>query len=98
MIISIFRYDVMLSCWVMEGVKRPRFSDLVIRISSLLERYAGYLELSSSTTYTNMATMSPTPLPADPQIEMAVLEPEVEEKEDISDDMQGSSFPSTGSQ
>ena len=91
----------MLSCWEMEGVKRPKFSDLVIRVSSLLERYAGYLELSFSITYTNMATMSPTPSTADPEIqltEMAVLEPEMEEKEDISDDMQGSSSPSTGSQ
>ena len=85
----------------MEGVERPKFSDLVMTVSSLLERYAGYLELSSSTTYTNMATVSPTPSPADPEIElteMAVLEPEMEEKEDISDDMQGSSSPSTGSQ
>ena len=85
----------------MEGVKRPKFSDLVMTVSSLLERYAGYLELSSSTTYTNMATVSPTPSPADPEIElseMTVLEPEMEEKEDISNDMQGSSSPSTGSQ
>ena len=85
----------------MEGVKRPKFSDLVMTVSSLLERYAGYLELSSSTTYTNMATISPTPSPADPEMEvteMEILEPEVEEKEDISDDMQGSSSPSTGSQ
>ena len=85
----------------MEGVKRPKFSDLVMTVSSLLERYAGYLELSSSTTYTNMATMSPTPSTAGPEIElseMTVLEPEMEEKEDISDDMLGSSSPSTGSQ
>ena len=88
----------MLSCWEKEADERPKFSNLVMTVSSLLERSASYLELSFCTTFKNMDTISPTPFIAHPEIEMAVLEPEVEEKEDISDDMQGSSSPFTGSQ
>ena len=70
----------------MEAGKRPKFSDLVIIVSDLLERDAGYLELSPLATY-KMATMSSLP-PAPPEMElreMAVLQPEVEGKEDIND-------------
>ena len=39
----------MLLCWSIDASERPKFSDLVTTISGLLERDAGYLELSHKT-------------------------------------------------
>ena len=36
----------MLSCWSIDAAERPRFSDLFTTLSGLLERDAGYLQLS----------------------------------------------------
>ena len=36
----------MMSCWNEDGHKRPRFSEMVITFSGLLETDAGYLQLS----------------------------------------------------
>ena len=41
----------MVSCWCVDSHKRPRFSDLVTKFSDLLERDAGYLELSRSLSW-----------------------------------------------
>ena len=38
----------MTSCWNVDSHERPRFRNLVGRFSNLLERDAGYLELSRS--------------------------------------------------
>ena len=93
------RYSVMLSCWEIEAGQRPPFSDLVVTMNDLLERDAGYLELSFSPTC-QMATIYPPPSTAHPEIElteMTVFEPEAE-KEDVSGNMEASDFPSTGCQ
>ena len=44
-----YRYEIMLSCWNIEGSDRPRFSSLVNTLGTLLERDSGYLQLSSET-------------------------------------------------
>ena len=69
---------MMLSCWVMKASERPKFSDLVITVSDLLERDAGYLELSVSGT-SKAATLSPLPSivhPVPGLTELAVVEKE----------------------
>ena len=75
----------MVCCWKLESGERPKFSDLVVTVNDLLERDAGYMELSRFPTLTVATTTSPPPSPADhPQIElteMAVSEPDVAEKE-----------------
>ena len=63
---------MMLSCWEMKAGERPKFSDLVITVSDLLERDAGYLELSISGT-SKAATLSPPPSIVDPQTELTEL-------------------------
>ena len=64
------RYSVMLSCWMPEGSKRPKFSNLVMIVNDLLEKDAGYLELSLCPT----KTASPPHSPASPaEIEMTEL-------------------------
>ena len=40
----------MLLCWSIDAAERPKFSGLVTTLSVLLERDAGYLELSSNNT------------------------------------------------
>ena len=37
----------MLQCWEPEAVQRPSFSDLVESISTLLESFAGYMDIST---------------------------------------------------
>ena len=60
----------MLSCWELEAKERPKFSDLVVTVNNLLERDAGYLELSVSPTTTMRATLEPVLLsPSSRQIE-----------------------------
>ena len=46
----------MLSCWELEAKERPKFSDLVVTVNNLLERDAGYLELSVSPATTMKTT------------------------------------------
>jgi hypothetical protein len=46
------RYDVMVSCWKLEAGERPKFSDSVVTVNDLLEKDAGYLELSRFPTLT----------------------------------------------
>ena len=79
------RFNVMVSCWKLEAGERPKFSDLVVTVNDLLEQYGGYLELSRFPTLTVATTTSPPPSPADhPQIELtelAVSEPDIDEKE-----------------
>ena len=70
---------MMLSCWEMKAGERPKFSDLVITVSDLLERDAGYLKLSVSGTF-KAATLSPPPSIVHPQTELTELAV-VEEKE-----------------
>ena len=41
----------MVSCWCVDSHQRPRFSDLDSKFSDLLERDAGYLELSRSLSW-----------------------------------------------
>ena len=41
-------YDQMMLCWERNPVKRPRFRDLVVSISDILEEMSGYMELISS--------------------------------------------------
>ena len=49
----------MLSCWELEAKERPKFSDLIVTVNNLLERDAGYLELSVSPTTTMKTTFEP---------------------------------------
>ena len=49
----------MLSCWEQEAKERPKFSDLVVTVNNLLERDAGYLELTVSPTTTMKTTFEP---------------------------------------
>ena len=37
----------MLQCWEPEAVQRPSFPDLVESISTLLESFAGYMDIST---------------------------------------------------
>ena len=73
----------MLSCWELEAKERPKFSDLVVTVNNLLERNAGYLELSVSPTTTMKATFEPDMSPPKsttlPQIEVEVEEGTVQE-------------------
>ena len=74
-IVSCSRYDVMLLCWSIDASERPKFSDLVITINGLLERNAGYLELSHKTDSSylkNKSSPSATAsdLPTVPEVEM----------------------------
>ena len=73
----------MLSCWQLEAKERPTFSDLVVTVNNLLERDAGYLELSVSPTTTMMTTFEPDISPlesaAPPLIELEVEEETVHE-------------------
>ena len=73
----------MLSCWELEAKYRPKFSDLVVTVDNLLERDAGYLELSVSPTTTMMTTFKPDISPpqstALPLIEVEVAEGTVHE-------------------
>ncbi|CAI8054941.1 Tyrosine-protein kinase transforming protein RYK [Geodia barretti] len=72
-------YDVMFSCWKLEAGGRPKFSDLVVTVNDLLERDAGYLELSRFPTLTVATTTPPPPSPADhPLAELAVSEPDMD--------------------
>ena len=73
----------MLSCWQLEAKERPTFSDLVVTVNNLLERDAGYLELSVSPTTTMKTTFEPDISPlessAPPLIEVEVEEETVHE-------------------
>ena len=74
----------MLSCWELEGSKRPKFSYLVVTVNDLLERDAGYLELSLCHTNRMSATATPPHSSATPEIELielATSEPEVNERD-----------------
>ena len=55
---TLYRYDVMVSCWDQEPGSRPKFSDLVVTVNDLLENYAGYLELSVPPTCKNTTATS----------------------------------------
>ena len=59
-IVSLFRYEIMLLCWSIDAAERPKFSGLVTTINGLLERDAGYLELSNATdsSYLSQLTRS----------------------------------------
>ena len=59
-IVSLFRYEIMLLCWSIDAAERPKFSGLVTTINDLLERDAGYLELSHATdsSYLSQLTRS----------------------------------------
>ena len=59
-LVSCSRYEVTLLCWSIDASERPKFSDLVITISGLLERDAGYLSLSHKTdcSYLSQLTRS----------------------------------------
>ena len=46
----------MVSCWCLDIHQRPRFSGLVTKFSDLLERDAGYLELSRSLSWRKTGT------------------------------------------
>ena len=73
----------MLSCWELEAKDRPKFSDLVVTVNNLLERNAGYLELSVSPTTTMKTTFEPDISPPEstalPHIEVEVEEETVHE-------------------
>ena len=43
---SFHRYDIMMECWSWNHHERPRFKELVNRLSDTLERDSGYLKLS----------------------------------------------------
>ena len=68
----------MLSCWELETKERPKFSDLIVTVNNLLERDAGYLELSVSPTTTMKTTFEPDISPPEstalPHIEVEVEE------------------------
>ena len=73
----------MLSCWELEAKERPKFSDLVVTVNNLLERDAGYLELTVSPTTTMKTTFEPDISPPEstafPQIEVEIEEGPVQE-------------------
>ena len=73
------RYEVMLSCWELEAKERPKFSDLVVTVNNLLERDAGYLELSVSPTTTMKTTFEPDISPPE-STALPLIEVEVEEE------------------
>ena len=56
--IIFFRYGIMHLCWSIDAAERPKFSDLVTTISGLLERDAGYLELSHKTDYSYLSQLT----------------------------------------
>ena len=70
----------MLSCWELEAKERPKFSDLVVTVNNLLERNAGYLELSVSPTTTMKTTFEPDISPPE---STAFPHTEVEVKEEL---------------
>ena len=41
------RYTLIVECWNESPDERPHFKDLVLKIVSLLEKVAGYLEFSA---------------------------------------------------
>ena len=44
----VFSYEVILDCWKECATERPSFSDLVTKISGLLEDIAGYVDFSAT--------------------------------------------------
>ena len=77
--LSPLRYDMMLSCWEKKASERPKFSDLVITVSDLLERDDGYPELLVSipnTLSSSLCIVRPEP----ELTELAVVEPDWCEK------------------
>ena len=72
-----------MSCWELEAKERPKFSDLIVTVNNLLERDAGYLELSVSPITTMKTTfepdMSPPKSTAFPHVEVEIEEGTVQD-------------------
>ncbi|KAI4825283.1 hypothetical protein KUCAC02_020969, partial [Chaenocephalus aceratus] len=54
-------YTVMVECWHPKPERRPSFSDLVARISSIFSSFSGEHYVLLNTTYVNIEKMSPYP-------------------------------------
>ena len=92
---TLYRYDVMVSCWDLEPGSRPKFSDLVVTVNDLLESYAGYLELSLPPTYTTATSTSQTLSRSMTELtNVAEFEPQLDGKEGINDNLQDFFSPS----
>ena len=81
----------------MEPGSRPKFSDLVVTVNDLLESIAGYLELSVPPTCKNTTATSTSQTSSHSKMELtnvAEFEPQLDGKEDISDNLQDIVLPS----
>ena len=72
----------MVSCWCVDSHQRPRFSDLVSKFSDLLERDAGYLELSRSLSWKKTGASLKEESAAGLHALQSVEEEEIDEEEE----------------
>lgn len=54
-------YTVMIECWHPNPERRPSFSELVSRISSIFSSFSGEHYILLNTTYVNIEKMNPYP-------------------------------------
>ena len=74
-------FDIIVSCWSLDSRQRPRFSGLVSIFSDLLERDAGYLELSRSLSWRSKGrSLKATRIPSTHTITLQNAEEEEEMK------------------
>lgn len=58
---SALSYTVMIECWHPNPERRPSFSELVSRISSIFSSFSGEHYILLNTTYVNIEKMNPYP-------------------------------------